>query len=83
MEIIASTFEYAFIMKRSRLGLLAVIFRLFVTELWPLIDVRISFPVNIFRTNEQNFIKICICIDIDKIYIRIVIRIIFRKFVKE
>ena len=56
-------------MTRSRLGLLPVIFGLFVTELWPLTYVRISFPLNIFRTNEQNFTKLCICIDIDKILV--------------
>ena len=41
---------YEFILARSRLGLLPVKFCLFVTELWSLIDVRISFPLNIFRT---------------------------------
>ena len=29
---------------------------LYITELLPLIGVRISFPFNIFRTNGQNFI---------------------------
>ena len=33
----------AFILTRSRFGLLPVIFRKFVTELWPLIDVRFHF----------------------------------------
>ena len=36
-------FAHALILTRSRLGLLGVKFRKFVTELWPLIDVRISF----------------------------------------
>ena len=40
----------AFIIIRSRLGLLPFIFCLFVTELWPLIDVRNLFLFNIFRT---------------------------------
>ena len=31
------------------LGLLNVIFRTFVSELWPLIDVRITLPLNILR----------------------------------
>ena len=31
------------------LGLLAVIFRKFVRELWPLIDVGITLPLNILR----------------------------------
>ena len=30
----------------------------FATELRPLIDVRISFPLNILRTNGQNFNQI-------------------------
>ena len=59
--------EYALIMTRFRLGLFHVIFSKFVLDLWPLIDVRISFLLNIFRTNGQNFIILCICIDIDKI----------------
>ena len=40
---------YYVILTRSRLGLLAVIFRKFVTELWPLVDVMIMFPPNILR----------------------------------
>ena len=36
-------YMYSFMLTRSRLELLPVMFRLFVTELWPLIDVRISF----------------------------------------
>ena len=65
-------FVCALILTRSRLGLLPVIFREFVTELVPLIDVRFSFPINILRTNAYNFTKFCICIDIDKISIGIV-----------
>ena len=34
----------AFILTISRLGLLPVMFCLFLTELWPLIGVRIFFP---------------------------------------
>ena len=40
-------------MTRVRLGLLPVFFCLFVTELWPLIYIRISFPFNIL-TSWQN-----------------------------
>ena len=40
-------FIYAFILTISRLGLLSVNFCLFVTELWPLIDVRILFLLNV------------------------------------
>ena len=38
-------------------------------EIWPFIDVRISFPFNILRTNGQNFIKLLYTMinDIDKI----------------
>ena len=52
---------------RSSLGLLPVIFRKILTELWPLIDVRNSFPLNILRTNWQNLTKFCMHINIDKI----------------
>ena len=38
------------ILTRSSLRLLAVIFRKFVIELRPLIDVRILFPLNILMT---------------------------------
>ena len=40
MDRILPNFVYALISTRSRLGLLHVIFFNFVTELWPLIDVR-------------------------------------------
>ena len=43
MDRISSNFVYEFILKRSWLGLLPVIFGLFVAESWPLIYVRISF----------------------------------------
>ena len=49
MDIISLNFVYAFILTISRLGLLPVIFCLFVIELWPLIDVRVLFLLNIFR----------------------------------
>ena len=41
-------------------------FPTFVPVLWPLIYAKISFPLNILRTNGQNFIKFYICIHIDK-----------------
>ena len=44
-----------------------LIFAIFLTELWPLIDVRILFPLSILRTNWWNLAKFCICIDIDNI----------------
>ena len=60
---------YAFILTRSTLGLLQFIFRSFVPVLWPLIYAKISFTFNILRTNGQNFIRLYICIHIDKIYV--------------
>ena len=44
----------------------------FATELWPLIDVRIEFLLNILKTNKQIETKLCIHIIIDKIYVGIV-----------
>ena len=41
----------------------------FATELWPLIDVRIKFLLNILKTNRPIKTKFCIHIIIDKIYI--------------
>ena len=35
------------------------IFCKFATELRPFIDVRISFPLNILRTNRQNLTRLC------------------------
>ena len=35
----------------------------FLTELWPLIDVKISIFLNIFRNNEWILIKLCLCRD--------------------
>ena len=44
----------------------------FATELLPLIDVRIEFLLNIFKTNRPIKTKFCILIIIDKIYFGIV-----------
>ena len=54
-----------FVLTRSSLGLLHVIFCTFVTELWPSFYDKISFPLNILRTNWQNFNKFNICLYID------------------
>ena len=43
-----------------------------ICELWPLIDVRIEFLLNILETNRPMETKFCIPIIIDKIYVRIV-----------
>ena len=58
---------YSFILTSSKFGLLQLIFRTFVPELWPLINARISYPLNILRTNRQNLTKLYIIINIDKI----------------
>ena len=54
--------------------MLSVKFRKFITELQPLIDARISFPLNILRTNGQNLTKFCMHIYVDNIYVGIVKR---------
>ena len=41
----------------------------FAIELWPLINVRIEFLLNIFETNRPIKNKFCIHIIIDKIYV--------------
>ena len=51
MDRISTNFIYAFILTRSTLGLLAVVFCKFVRELWPLIDVSITLPLNILRNS--------------------------------
>ena len=61
-----SNFVYALILSRCRFGWLNKIFRSFSTELWPLIDVEMSFMLNILWTNRWILIKFCRCIDIDK-----------------
>ena len=72
IDRILPNFIYAFILTRSSLGLLHVIFRSFVPEKWPLIYAKNSFPLNILRTNCHKFTKFYICIYIDKIYVGIV-----------
>ena len=72
MDRISPNLMYAFILTTSSFGLLHIIFRTFIHELWPLIYVKILFLFNILRTNGQNFTKFYICNHIDKFYIRIV-----------
>ena len=74
VDIIYQNILYALILNRSRLEWLLGIFRKFATELWPLIDVRVSLLLKIFTKNGQNFIKFRICVGIDKIWVRIVSR---------
>ena len=72
MHRISANFIYAFILTRSTLGLLHIIFHTIVLELWPLIYSKISFPLKILRTNGQILIKLFITIYTDKIYVGIV-----------
>ena len=44
-------------------------FRLLTTQLLPLIDIKSSFFLSVFRTNEWILIKFCIYIDIYKIWV--------------
>ena len=62
----------AFILTRSTLGLLHIIFRTFVPELWPLIYFKNLFPLNIFKTNGHILTKLYVTIYIDKFYVAIV-----------
>ena len=59
MDGISPNFIYVFILSRSTLGLLYVIFRLLIPELWPLIYAKVLFQFNIlgeiYRIS-QNFI---------------------------
>ena len=64
---ISPNFVYEFVLTRSKLGLLPVIFRTFVQELCPLIYARIPFPLNILRTKGHTLTKLYIIIYIDKI----------------
>ena len=54
IDRILPNFIYEYILTRPYLGMLGIIFSIFVTELWPLIVVRLSFPLNILRSNGQN-----------------------------
>ena len=75
-------FYYGFIMSRSTLGLLYMIFRLFVPEVWPLIYAKKSFPFNILRQINRispNFIYVFI---LSRFTLGL-LHIIFRTFVPE
>ena len=45
---------------------------IFIKQLLPLTNARISFPLNILKTNSLNFTIFCICIDIDKNKVEII-----------
>ena len=51
MDRISPNLIQLLILTNSTLGLLAVIFCKFVRELWPLIEVRITLPLNILRNS--------------------------------
>ena len=51
------------------LYLMHIIFGQFLTELWPLMDVRLLFMLNILCINLWISIKFCICTNIDKMQI--------------
>ena len=72
MDRISPNFIYAFILTRSTLGLLHIIFHTFVPELWPLIYSKYLFQLNILITNGQILTKLYITINTDNIYIGIV-----------
>ena len=75
MDRISPNFMYAFILTRYTLGLLHIIFRTFVAELLPLIYSKISFPLNILRTNFDQTLY-------NYLYWRF-LAVIFRKVVRE
>ena len=57
MDRISPNLIYAITLTRSTLGLLHIIFGSFLPELWPLNYSKISFPLNILRTNGQILTK--------------------------
>ena len=48
-----------------------IFFFIFVVELWPMIYVWNLFLLYFFKTNGKSCIKVCICIDFEKIQIGI------------
>ena len=83
MDRISPNFIYAFILTRASKGLLHIICPKFLQDLWPLIYARISFRLNILRTNQQNFTKFFIyAFTLTRSSLGLV-HIIFGKFVTE
>ena len=72
-------FIYAFLLTRTSLELLHIIFRTFVLELWPLICAKFSFPFSILGTNGPNFNKLFI---LTRSMLGL-LAVNFRKFVRE
>ena len=71
LDLFSPNFIYAFILTRSSFGLLHIIFRKIVPELWPFIYAKISIPLYILKRNCQIFTKFYICIHNDKIWLGI------------
>ena len=55
MDRLSPNFIYAFIMTRSTLGLLHIIFRSFVTELWPLIYAKMFVSAQYHENKWTDF----------------------------
>ena len=72
MDRISPNFIYAFILTRSTLGVLHIIFCTFLPELWPLIYSKNWFLLNILRSNGQILTKVYFTIYTDNIYFGIV-----------
>ena len=81
MDRISPNFIYAFILTRSTLGLLHIIFRTFVLELWRLIYSKTLFLLNILRTNGQILTKLYIYFFILTRSTLGLLAVIFRTFV--
>ena len=61
IDRISPNFIYAFTLTKSSIGLIHLILFTFVPELWPLMYVKIYFPLNILRTNWHIFTKFYKC----------------------
>ena len=68
MDGILQNCAYSLLLTRYRLGLQYVNLRKFITELWTLTHL-----LNSLIMNQWNVMKLCICIDIDKLYVGIII----------
>ena len=60
------------ILTRFRLGLFCLNLHKFIKQLCPLSHVRISNQLNTLRLNEGTLTKFCICIDINKFRVGVV-----------
>ena len=61
-------------------ALISSIFGKFATELWPLIDVKIKFLLNILKTTRPIKTNFCIYIIINKIYVVICKSVFFANY---